>query len=111
MARKYFRRSLKPYTPFSVMLMALAMVSLLLAAACGSDPTPTPTATPTPTSMAMEEDQPASVPATSPTMEDLGGGSPELFGKAFRDAIASSEFPPPPSTRRRPIWRRARPLP
>jgi basic membrane lipoprotein Med (substrate-binding protein (PBP1-ABC) superfamily) len=40
---------------------------------------------------AMEE---PGVPATSPSMEDLGGGSPELFGKAFQDAIAGSEFPP-----------------
>ena len=77
-----------PTTALRGMLGTIALgVALLALAACGDDPTPTPTtAPPTPT----QEAPAAMVPATSPSVADLAGGSPDLFGKAFKDAIAGS---------------------
>ena len=70
-----------PATVFRSTLGAIALgVALLALAACGDDPTATPTTAP-----------PA---ATGPSVADLAGGSPELFAKAFEDALASSTHRP-----------------
>jgi basic membrane lipoprotein Med (substrate-binding protein (PBP1-ABC) superfamily) len=83
------------------------MIALVVLAACGSDPTAVPSTAVPPTDVpatAIPEatDVPAStggsassrVTVTSPTIEDLAGGSTEVFLKTFEDAAASSEFRP-----------------
>ncbi|MCI0843985.1 MAG: BMP family ABC transporter substrate-binding protein [Chloroflexi bacterium] len=73
--------------------MLIAIVAL---AACGSDdPTavpvqPQPTAAQVPAGYGSYD--PTTVTATSPSMADLHGGSPEVFLKGFEDAIAGSKF-------------------
>ena len=65
-------------------------------AACGSDdsaPVPAesqPTALPA--SSSAESSDPTTVTATNPSIDDLHGGSTEVFLKGFEDAIASSKF-------------------
>jgi len=75
-----------PITVFRGMLGAIVlMVALLALVACSDDPTPT-TVPPTLTQAVVA----AMVPATNPSVADLAGGSPEVFGRAFKDAIDGS---------------------
>ena len=94
------RRYLKQPLPLSVRSMAavLSLIAVVFIAACGSDPTPTvrPTSTPVPeaTAISIPEPMVPTVPSTSPSVEDLVGGSPDLFGTAFQDALAGSQHRP-----------------
>jgi basic membrane lipoprotein Med (substrate-binding protein (PBP1-ABC) superfamily) len=77
-------------------LLAVAVGLMIVAlVACGSDPEPTPT--PVPASAAAPAPAPAvaaTIPATSPTVDELAGGSPEKFGQVFADSAAASSHPP-----------------
>jgi len=77
-----------------VLVGALMLMALVALAACGSDdPTAAP-AQPTATQASANPGAPAAtgVTATNPTIDDLAGGSPEVFLKGFKDAVAGSEF-------------------
>ncbi len=81
------------------LLVMAASLSILVAAACSSDEEATPTAVPAAVLAPAPAPAPAApaaatVPATSPTVDELAGGSPELFGKMFIDGIAGSSHPP-----------------
>ena len=83
--------------PLSLRSMAgvLSLLTVILIAACGSDPTPTvpPTSTAVPDATATSIPK-VTVPSTSPSVDDLFGGSPELFGAAFLEAVAGSQHRP-----------------
>ena len=67
-------------------LIAIAALALLLALwGCGSDPTQAPDG---------PEETAGFVFPAPPTMEELGGGSPEAFAKVFDDARSGSGFRP-----------------
>ncbi|HEU0022555.1 MAG TPA: BMP family ABC transporter substrate-binding protein [Dehalococcoidia bacterium] len=92
--------------PSRSMGLSLAVFALIFSLACGASTTPapaptSPTAAPVPPTSAPAPDSggtdsemttPGMVPMTSPSVDDLGGGSPELFGKVFQEGIASSPY-------------------
>ena len=89
-------RYLKRPLPLSLPSIAgaLSLLAVVLIAACGSDPTATSTRVPDATATNIPGLLAPTVPSTSPSVEDLVGGSPELFGAAFQDAIAGSQHRP-----------------
>jgi basic membrane protein A and related proteins len=82
----------------TIRLKALFVTATLIAltalvAACGDDPTPRPTTAPATATPTTEGAMEAMVPGTSPSVEDLAGGSPAAFGELFAAAIAGSSAP------------------
>ena len=94
--RSYPRRLLT--LPFAALAGVLVLVLALAAVACGGDDatsTPLPTRTSAPQATPTTSTGPSgtgTIPATSPTVDDLAGGSPAIFGQAFKAAAAGSAF-------------------
>ena len=85
--------SLRPH--LAVLTAALAVVMAALLACGGADETPTPTPAPTAAPQPAATAAAAMVPELPlPSMDELGGGSPELFIQVFDEARKGSEFRP-----------------
>lgn len=79
-----------------ILLGVFILMAIGALAACGSDDSAAvpavsqPTAVPTSSSTGSSES--TTVTATNPSIDDLHGGSTEVFLKGFEDAIAASKF-------------------